>query len=365
MKPIEILKAADLEESVQDLIRGLFKEIPEAKVRALAKEKVLDANRRISADYVATVQISGKTWSLIVEVNREGYPRNVRLAVAQLQHYLKLAPGKRKYGIVVSPYISEDSARICLEEGIGYADLSGNAQIGFGGIHIRTKGGKNSFRQKKEAKSLFSTKSRRVLQRILQGPIRDWKVSELAGAAQVSVGWVSALKQQLIAKEWARDAGGGLRIIDPGRLLDAWAQEDAWAERTEVRQYSLLVAEPAEIAKAALASIRERKIAFTQWFAGWVRAPYTVAPIVTAYVDAWPEERELEKSLTARRVSQGGRLWLVKPKDDDIFRTTQAVHGFPLVSDIQIYLDLQRAGLRGEEQALELRKREDFSGGWK
>ena len=35
-----------------------------------------------------------------------------------------------------------------------------------------------------------------------------------------------------------------------------------------------------------------------------------------------------------------------------------------LVSDVQIYLDLLRVGLRGEEQADELRRWPDFAGGW-
>jgi hypothetical protein len=81
-------------------------------------------------------------------------------------------------------------------------------------------------------------------------------------------------------------------------------------------------------------------------------------------VKEWPEDGILEKALSARQVSQGGRLWLVKPKDEGVFRPLQVTREFPLVSDVQMILDLQRAGQRGDEQAAELRKRADFSGGW-
>jgi hypothetical protein len=54
----------------------------------------------------------------------------------------------------------------------------------------------------------------------------------------------------------------------------------------------------------------------------------------------------------------------VVPKDEGVLRPLQSVRGFNLVSDVQIYLDLQHAGLRGEEQAAELRKWPDFAGGW-
>ena len=52
------------------------------------------------------------------------------------------------------------------------------------------------------------------------------------------------------------------------------------------------------------------------------------------------------------------------PKDEGVFHPAQTVRGFELVSDVQIYLDLLRSGLRGEEQAEELRRWPDFAGGW-
>lgn len=66
-----------------------------------------------------------------------------------------------------------------------------------------------------------------------------------------------------------------------------------------------------------------------------------------------------------RPVSGGsGRLRLVLPKEEGVLHPQQTVQGFQLVSDVQIYLDLQRAGLRAEEQAEELRRWPDFSEGW-
>ncbi len=47
----------------------------------------------------------------------------------------------------------------------------------------------------------------------------------------------------------------------------------------------------------------------------------------------------------------------------ELLRETQAVKGFTLATDAQIYLDLLRAGQRGDEQAAELRKWPDFAGG--
>jgi hypothetical protein len=50
-------------------------------------------------------------------------------------------------------------------------------------------------------------------------------------------------------------------------------------------------------------------------------------------------------------------------KDEGVLNLSQSVRGFNLVSDVQICPDLRQAGLRGEEQAAELRKWLDFVGG--
>jgi len=82
-------------------------------------------------------------------------------------------------------------------------------------------------------------------------------------------------------------------------------------------------------------------------------------------VTSFPEESVLAEKLLARRVSGSGVLRLVVPKDEGVLRPSQSVGGLNLVSDVQIYLDLQNAGLRGEDQAAELRKWPDFARGWK
>ena len=85
---------------------------------------------------------------------------------------------------------------------------------------------------------------------------------------------------------------------------------------------------------------------------------------MTAYVDDFPDQKAIEEQLLARRVEEGGRLWLVRPRDSGVFLRSQSVQGFSLVSDVQIYLDLLAAGRRGDEQAAELKKWPDFAGGW-
>jgi Rrf2 family iron-sulfur cluster assembly transcriptional regulator len=56
-----------------------------------------------------------------------------------------------------------------------------------------------------------------------------------------------------------------------------------------------------------------------------------------------------------REHANGGRLWIIVPRDEGVLQATRIVDGLPLVCDAQIYLDLLQAGLRGPDGACETR----------
>jgi hypothetical protein len=368
VKNARTLKDRELRPQFEALLRNLLERVPFLKLKSLKAEGLLSGNHSGETerpDWLADVRAKDQHWTLLVECRRLGQPREVRVAILQLKHFLEQLPANKPgYGVLVAPFISEESARLCEDAGIGYADLAGNARLSFDQVFIETRSAENPFRERREARSIFAPKAARVLRVLLQGPLRPWKVVELADAARVSLGWVSAVRQQLFAREWAVDEPGGLRVSKPAALLDAWAKADDWEKRTTTREYSLLSSEPTQLAEKFRDLLGKQPHAFTQWFAGWLRHPYTVPTVVTAYVTSFPEEAAIIEKLLARRVSGAGGLRLVVPKDEGVLNPSQSVRGFNLVSDVQIYLDLQHAGLRGEEQGAELRKWPDFAGGW-
>jgi Transcriptional regulator, AbiEi antitoxin, Type IV TA system len=360
-----------VESEYEALLVTLLRKVPHLEVESLGKapdqgiySQFVGATRPLP-DFRAKVHAGNRTWTLLIETKQIGQPRQIRTAALQLKSLLAEFPEKSAgYGIILAPFISEQSALICEDAGLGYADLAGNARISFDNVYIETRSADNPFRERKEVKSLFAPKACRVLRVLLQGPLRSWKTVELAQESDVSTGWVSAVRQQLIAREWAVSDSKGLRVSNPNAVLDAWAAVDQWKARTDVQEYSLLLTDPTEIAKSLHDFFGDRRHAFTQWFAGWLRHPYTVPQIVTAYVDDFSDEKAIENQLLARRVEEGGRLWLVRPSEPGVFLRSQSVQGFGLVSDVQIYLDLLAAGRRGDEQAAELRKWPDFASGW-
>ena len=59
-------------------------------------------------------------------------------------------------------------------------------------------------------------------------------------------------------------------------------------------------------------------------------------------------------------MTEGGKLWLHVPDDEGVFTETQTRSELTLATDAQIYLDLQRTGLRGPDAAIVLRDWEGF-----
>lgn len=360
------LKERDYEPQFEALLRGLLGRVPFLRLVSLKKDARISPQSNDRADRLAQVTAGDRMWTLLVEEKRLGQPREVRTAVLQLERYLKHLPTEVPgYGMVLAPFISAESGRICTEAGIGYADLAGNTRLSFDQVFIETRSAENPFREKRETRSLFAPRAARVLRVLLQGPLRAWKVTELAESARVSLGWVSAVRQQLLAREWAAEEPGGLRVTKPAVVLDAWVKADEWERRTHTQEYSVLINEPLDLAEKLKTVLGEEPPVFTQWFAGWLRHPYTTPVVVTAYVREFPDEALIKEKLLGRRVTDGGgRLRLVLPKEEGVLHPQQTAQGFQLVSDVQIYLDLQRAGLRAEEQAEELKRWPDFAGGW-
>lgn len=366
MKKAEKLKERDLEPQFEACLRGLVDRVPFLSLTSLRKDVPIAPGARDRVDRLAKISAGGRAWTWVVEEKRLGQPREVRYGLLQLAESLRRLPAETSgYGVLLAPYISEESAHLCEEAGVGYADLAGNARLSFDQVFVETRVPGNPLLEKRTLRSLFGPRAARVLRVLLQGPLRAWKVAELARAAQVSLGWVSAVRQQLLAQLWAAESPEGLRVIKPGALLDAWAKADDWARRTETREYSTLLVEPLELAEKLRELLTPGDTpVFTRLLGGWLRHPYTTVSVVTAYVNAFPDDAVLREKLIARRVPYGGNLHLVVPKDTGVRQGAQTIHGLQIASDVQLYVDLIKSGLRGDEQAEELRRASDFAGGW-
>lgn len=309
----------------------------------------------------------GISWWLYAAIKGTGYPRQIRSALWELQRSAARENSNGEaYPIVIAPFLSPDSTALCEDEGVGYLDLSGNCHLSFGSVYHHVEGKPNQFKERRGIKSLFSPKASRILRVLLQGPLREHRVEDLAHEASVSIGLVSKVRKHLIEEDLADAGPGGIRITKPESVLRDWAFADDFSSRTESREYSILEHDHDRVARILQDNLNTTWHAFTQWTAAHLRAPHAPPQVTSVYVKDFPDETVFKKVLHARRVERGGRLRIFRPKDEGVFLAGQKIRGLPLVSDIQIYLDLRAEGsaLRSGEAANELRALPDFSGGW-
>lgn len=284
----------------------------------------------------------------------------------------QLAPGAREVdrlaartgsrpALLVATSLSETLVNHCRERGVSCMDLNGRLWVRADGILVdRSPAEARRFRPATPIPNAFQPKSARLSRALLSQPDREWTQTELGERTGLSPGLVSRLVRHLVNEGLVSQQGRTLRLAQPNGLLDAWAARDDWSKRTTVRQYSLLEADPEKVAQRLAETLpKTAPLVFTQWFAAHLRHPYTVPPVVTAYVSASPSEKWVQ-SFRARPVSEGGTLWLAVPNDEGVFRETQRVGRFTLACDAQIYLDLLRVGLRGPDQAKTLREWDGF-----
>jgi DNA-binding Lrp family transcriptional regulator len=262
---------------------------------------------------------------------------------------------------LIAPSLSDVLVTHCRERAINCADLNGRLWVNAGGVFIdRQPSEGQQYRSKLPPPDLFQPKSSRLVRALLAHSEQRWTVQELTDRTGLSQALVYRLVSHLEREAVLVREGQKIRFNQFDALLDQWVRKDDWRKRTTIRQYSLLTSDLEEIARRLVKVFpTDESPAFTQWFAANLRHPYTTPPVVSAYVLQWPSE-QIEKELHARRVVDGGTLWLIVPKDEGVFRETQRVGDFVLVCDVQIYLDLLQVGLRGPDQAQALREWSGF-----
>ncbi len=265
--------------------------------------------------------------------------------------------------MVVTPELSPRLVAACKELGIAAIDLNGRAWLRAHGLLVdRRPLPDRSFRYELEPRNIFVGKSARIVRCLLTDRDHTWTQAEIVPRTGASSGLVSRIVQHLIRQGFAEKiTARAFRLRDWHGLLDEWVESDRFSKRTRTTLYAGIFGPPRELALRLQqwAEVEKVPLAFTQWIAAWTRHPFTEPVVCSAYVARLPEAAALEQ-LGLRPISEGGKLWLHVPDDESILSETQHRGGLTLVTDAQIYLDLQRTGLRGPDAAAALREWEGF-----
>ena len=338
------MKRAEIEGKIRDSIKNLLEGIPFAQIGRVLKGKPLGDFR---PDLLLEVTVRNRRRRVVVEVKSPAEPRQVRYAIQQLKEYL--SQFENAYGVVGAPYISNDAARICRENGVGYMDFAGNCFLNFEQVYIERKDFPNLNVEKRPLRSLFTPKSSRILRVMLSNPKRAWQVQEIAKEAKVSMGLTFKVKQRLFDLEYAKEKGRKISLNQPMALLKKWAENYSF-RKNKIYDY-FGVGELKELERNIAEYCRRKEIPYAlTLFSGAARvAPF--ARYNRGFVYVGRRIQEVTKSVGLKEVSSGPNLTILEPYDEGVFYGGREMEGLSIAGDIQLYLDLAGYKGRGEESA--------------
>ena len=260
--------------------------------------------------------------------------------------------------LLVVPYMGEQGRELCRQEGIQWMDLSGNAAIRTDRILVDIQGRPNGFIQRGRPSSAFAPKSVRVTRFLLRAPTAPHTQREIAKATELDEGYVSRVVRRLLEDDLVTKAKDGrLKVADPDRMLDAWAETDVFTRHRILKGF--VAARAGEELMHRLGDVLAHDqvpFAFTGLAGAWLLTRFATFRLVTVFVHAPLPPTVLAKAGFLEE-PRGANCWVVVPKDEGVFHGGGPVHGIPCVSPVQVYVDLKGHPERAKEAAEEVRRK--------
>ena len=310
-------------------------------------------------DLQGVLKTQNGEFPVVIEVKNTGGTATFREAARQVKEYASQAGA---VPFVAGPFFGEAARQVAKEEGVGIMDLAGNFYLKRDDVYIEKIVDKNPFAQKVSLKNLFAPISSRITRVLLTQPTKTWLLEELSQEATVSLGQTHKTIDRMIEEELIeRNQDNRLALKNPNRLLEAWKQTYPSYESEKFTFFSF-----EQNNTKLLSSILERTedLPFAlSFFSG----ADLVAPFIRGvtklqlYIKQPSEIERWKKLFDLQKVANGANVELYIPCDEGVFYQTQKISTpfgkeIPVVSNIQLYMDLFNNPARGVEQAEHLRE---------
>lgn len=263
--------------------------------------------------------------------------------------------------IVVAKTTTKRAREALQELGIGVVDAAGNAHIELPGVVIHVEGQPRPSRERPDGLRIGG-KTAVVVQSLLLQPEREWKLTDLAERARVSIGTAHRVTRFLEQRDLLSAEGSGSRrrrrVANPGALLDLLAEElrDPGAQTLLAYRFAQT---GSDLPHAISASLRGEGIdhAITGIAAANVMAPFlTVVPVVSVWITAEVPLTTTAQATGAAPADRGANLVFMQVDDDSPLAFAQEHDHLRLANVFRIYVDASRDPQRGAEQAEHFRR---------
>lgn len=247
------------------------------------------------------------------------------------------------------------------ERGINHADLVGRLYLHVPGIRIDVDGvtGRPLIDQDQTGRERqinpFSKKASLVLRALFEAPREPIRFADLTARTGLASGWVSEVSEALVARGYATSSAHGVRLLDPVSALRDWSAAYDW--RRNSRRTFVVPFGYDELADRLSRSFRSQPmdwaltlIAAVQRRVGYVRYEGTIH-VYARTADVETLDRALQE-LYAEESGGDGTLAILEPYyGRAAFYGAEELDGIPVVSDVQLFLDVAHFPVRGAEAA--------------
>jgi len=264
--------------------------------------------------------------------------------------------------LLIARSTTAEARRILEDHGVGVIDGLGNAHLELPGLLLHLEGkGRVGAAQTGDRRTRLAGKAGVAAQALLLDPERDWRVDDLAQAAKASVGLAHRVLARLEKEAVVVSEGAGpqrrRRLVNPTALLDLWAEE----HRDRLTQHTgyLLAQTDEQLARLVGTRLAQAEVDYALTGAAGARllAPFvTAVPVITAWVPATLDPRELWEVTQARPATDGHNV-VFRQADNDAGLAFRRQYGeLWVVNLFRLYVDLLDDPRRGREQADNLRR---------
>jgi len=243
------------------------------------------------------------------------------------------------------------------QRGLNYVDLSGAVRLVSGRILIdRTDLKPARISGSARVVDPFSDRNSLVPRMLLSEPGREWRVREIAAAAGVALGTASEVLRRLgtlgLVEVSRRTRTTSARVIDPQLLVRKWCERYAWTHNRSLAFHAPIGSSSRFLARLPKALAGERWALTLQAGASLI-APHATWERVHLYAAAASVDALYEIGARAGwSPAEDGKLVLMLPYyKQSVWQGLRQVNGLPVVSTLQLVLDLWHYPLRGREQA--------------
>ena len=217
---------------------------------------------------------------------------------------------------------------------------------------------KETLTKRRLIKNIFSDRSSLALRALLREPEKEWTLPDLTKEG-VSMGLASDVLSKAEAHSYVERFAKGpesySRLIRKDALLKDWINTYSFDQNEHV--YYLNTSK--DFLKNCRRYLKQKKISFvlTLHSASRLISPYVKDDRHFIYLDIQRDKfllflKDMETQLNLYKLVHGGNVCFAVPfYKSSVFRDSRMIKGFPVVSHLQLYLDLMTFPPTGPEEA--------------